>query len=210
MSRAVVLSIILIGLVSGCGTVERRIVATSDPPGALVFANDEEIGRTPFTRDFTWYGVYDVQVRKEGYDTKIAKTKVIAPLWQWPPFDLMAELLPFHWKDYHRVNYRLTPTTQQAADPELMLARAEQLRVRLRSSQFTRNPGATTVPTQPTTTTAPSTTTAPTTDASTTEPSTTQSTTAPTTQPTTTRAAPTTQPSTTPATAPTTRHGSFL
>jgi hypothetical protein len=209
MSRAVVLSVILIGMVSGCGTVERRIVVTSDPPGALVFANDEEIGRTPFTRDFTWYGVYDVEVRKEGYDTKFAKTKVIAPLWQWPPFDLLAEVLPFRSRDYHRVNYRLTPTTQQAADPELMLARAEQLRVRLQSSRFTRNPGATTVPTQPITTTAPTTTTAPSTEASTTGPSTTQSATEPSTQPAT-RAAPTTQPSTAPATQPTTRRGSFL
>src|SRR3954464_14934982 len=170
MSRAAVLSFILVGCLSGCATVERRVTILSDPPGALVYVNDQEIGRTPVERDFTWYGVYDVNVRKDGYDTKHAKTKVLAPVWQWPPIDLFVEMLPLHLKDRRTLHYHLTPTTTAAADPDLMLSRAEQLRIPLQRSQYTRNPGATTVPTQPTTTTAPS--TEPTTEPST-EPTTT-------------------------------------
>ncbi|MGZ3388170.1 MAG: PEGA domain-containing protein, partial [Isosphaeraceae bacterium] len=48
-------------LVPGC--VEQTMTIQSDPPGALVYMNDQELGRTPLTKDFTWYGDYDVQVR---------------------------------------------------------------------------------------------------------------------------------------------------
>src|SRR5206468_10464368 len=117
---------------------------------------------------------------KEGYDTKFAHTKVIAPIWQWPPFDLFAELLPLHWRDRRIIHYSLHPTTLMAADPDVMLSRAEQLRIKLQASEFTRNPStvpvtqpATTQPTQPATTqppqpsTTPSPATAPLTDTTT-------------------------------------------
>jgi hypothetical protein len=184
-------------IVAGCGTVDRRMSITSEPPGALVYMNDQEVGRTPVKREFTWYGVYDVQVRADGYETKFTKTRVIAPIWQWPPFDLMAELAPIHWKDVHKIHYHLRPATTQAADPDLMLARAEQLRIKLQSSQHTRQ-AATLPASMPATTqsTQPST-----------EPATTQS-----TQPS---LEPATRPATAPApapvpTQPSTRPGKFL
>ena len=133
--------------------VEREIYVTSNPPGALVWANDQEIGRTPLARDFTWYGTYDVVVRKDGCEPLHTKTKVIAPWWQWPPIDLAVEVLPGHWVDRREIRYDLKPASTQPADPELMLNRAEQLRIRLEGSQYTRNPA--TVPvTKPSTTQA--------------------------------------------------------
>ena len=139
--------------IPGCGRVEREIYVTSNPPGALVWANDQEIGRTPLARDFTWYGTYDVVVRKDGYEPLHTKTKVIAPWWQWPPIDLAVEVLPGHWIDHRRISYDLKPASTQPADPELMLNRAEQLRIRLEGSQYTRNP-ATVPATKPSTTQA--------------------------------------------------------
>src|SRR5258706_9997592 len=56
-----------LALVAGC--VERTMTIKSDPPGALVYLNDREIGRTPVTRDFTWYGDYQVEIRKDGYES---------------------------------------------------------------------------------------------------------------------------------------------
>src|SRR5438045_3252646 len=53
----------------GAGCVRRTLAVRSDPPGALVYLNGVEVGRTPVQRDFVWYGTYDVQVRKDGYDT---------------------------------------------------------------------------------------------------------------------------------------------
>src|SRR5439155_3549782 len=129
-----------LALIVGCGRIEREISITSNPPGALVWANDQEIGRTPFTRDFTWYGTYDVILRKDGYQTLHTRTKVIAPWWQWPPIDLVAEIVPWHWLDRRHFAYDLRPASTQPADPEMMLSRAEQLRIRLQGSRFTRNP----------------------------------------------------------------------
>jgi hypothetical protein len=132
-------------LLAGVGCVQRTLTVESDPPGALVVMNDQEIGRTPFTRDFTWYGWYDIQLRKSGYETVSTRAKVIAPIWQWPPFDLFAELVPLHLKDQHHLSYKLTPASTQPVDPEVMLARASDLRSKLQSSRYTVFP--TTAPT---------------------------------------------------------------
>jgi hypothetical protein len=65
---------------------------------------------------------------------------VIAPWWQWPPIDLCVEIIPWHWVDRRELTYNLKPASAQPADPEAMLSRAEQLRIRLEGSPHTRNP----------------------------------------------------------------------
>jgi hypothetical protein len=129
-------------MVGGC--VQRTMNIASDPPGAVVTMNDQEIGRTPITRDFTWYGTYDVFVRKEGYETLHKRTKVIAPWWQWVPLDFFAEFCG-HLKDVHNIFYTLTPASTQPASPAEMFSRADELKAQLESSQFTHAP--TTLPT---------------------------------------------------------------
>src|SRR5262245_49896433 len=124
MSRRICAGLLLF-VISGCGRIERQITVNSNPPGALVWANDQEVGRTPFTRDFTWYGVYDVVIRKDGYEPLHTQTKVIAPWWQWPPIDFCVEVLPGHWVDKREFTYELTPASRQPADREEMLDRAE-------------------------------------------------------------------------------------
>jgi hypothetical protein len=121
------------------GCVRRTMSVRSDPPGALVYMNGQEIGRTPLTRDFTWYGAYDVQLRKEGYETLSAKTPVTAPWWQWPPFDLFAELVPGA-TDRRELTYTLHPASTQPADATEIIARAESLQGQLESSPHTRQP----------------------------------------------------------------------
>src|SRR5689334_506012 len=90
----VVCAILLFGGMTGC--VRRTLTVTSDPPGALLYLNGVEVGRTPIERDFIFYGTYDVALRKEGYETLKTKGKVIAPWWQWVPIDFPAEFLPLH------------------------------------------------------------------------------------------------------------------
>ncbi|HEY8747310.1 MAG TPA: PEGA domain-containing protein [Tepidisphaeraceae bacterium] len=109
---------------------------TSNPPGALVTMNDQEVGRTPFNKTFTWYGTFEVQVRKEGYETLKVDTPVIAPWWQWLPFDLLAEVVPLRLEDHHEVAYSLKPVSDVQADPEAIVQRGQALRERLESSQL--------------------------------------------------------------------------
>lgn len=129
----------------GCG-VERTLTVRSDPPGALVYLNGEEAGRTPTRKSFLWYGTYDVQLRKEGYVTRSEETKVWAPWWQIPPIDLIAELVPLPLQDNHTVTYRLRPTPEQALDPHRVIQRAVEMRGKLRSSPYTREPRPATQP----------------------------------------------------------------
>jgi hypothetical protein len=134
--------ILLILLVFTPSCVQRTLSITSDPPGAVVSLNGVEVGSTPLERDFTWYGTYDVELRKDGYDTLKTTGKVIAPWWQWVPIDLFAEVLPLH--DRRELSYRLLPVSQAAVDPPLMVQRGEAMRPKLESSRFTHAP--TTVP----------------------------------------------------------------
>ena len=113
------------------GCVERTLTIESDPPGALVYLNDQEVGRTPLTREFTWYGWYDVAVRAPGYKTLKTTSPVIAPAWLWVPFDLLVELLPFPVQDKHRLHYKLVAETEADVDPQQIIARGQQLKGRL-------------------------------------------------------------------------------
>ena len=117
------------------GCVERTMTITSEPSGALVYLNGEEVGRTPLTRDFVWYGNYDVQVRHDGHETLDTNTWVVAPWWQWPPFDLFAELLPVRLTDRRVLHYELAETSPADVDPDQLLDRATALRNQLGESR---------------------------------------------------------------------------
>ena len=141
----IVAGMLLLGLLGGC--VERTLTISSTPPGALVVMNDQEVGRTPLSRRFIWYGYYDVQVRKEGYQTVNTTTPVIAPWWQWVPFDFVAEILPLHLEDSQSVSYTLHPLSTVQIDPESIVDRGQQLGERLETGHpTTRKAKATTQP----------------------------------------------------------------
>jgi len=132
MMRWMLMMLLAAGCAGATGCVERRMTVTTEPAGALVYMNGQEIGRTPVTHDFLWYGTYDVQVRKAGYETLSTETPVIAPWWQWPPFDLFAELIPMRLTDHRKIHYTLDPTTSEQDDPQAILSRAEAMRGQLR------------------------------------------------------------------------------
>lgn len=116
-------------LVGGC--VQQKLTVQSDPPGALVYLNGAEVGRTPMTRDFTWYGDYDVELRKEGYETLKTHEQLTAPWWNWVPFDLVANVLPL--TDHQHMSFTLHPASTQPADPQVMIERAEGMQAELQA-----------------------------------------------------------------------------
>lgn len=132
--RRVLVSFTAAMLFAAGGCVERTLSVQSNPPGALVYLNNQELGRTPVEHDFLWYGDYDVVLRKDGYQTVKTSKAVIAPIYEWVPFDLIAELLPIHFKDRHTVAYTLQPQPQQV-DEQALLARAQELRSQLQSTK---------------------------------------------------------------------------
>jgi hypothetical protein len=122
------MSLLLLVFFPGGGCVQRTMTIESDPPGALVELNGQEIGRTPLTQDFLWYGRYDVHLRLDGHQTIKTTANVRSPLWQIPPIDLLAELMPMRLHDHQRFYYQLTPTSPDTEDPASLVQRAENLR----------------------------------------------------------------------------------
>ena len=126
-------ALFLVPLLGG-GCIERTLTVQSNPQGSLVTLNGQEVGRTPFTRDFIWYGKYDVEVRKDGYETLKTATAVREPWYQWIPIDLVVELLPFMIHDDHTIHYSLTPQPADV-DTQTLLDRSQQMRAMLLGSR---------------------------------------------------------------------------
>lgn len=117
--------LVMLAVLGGC--VERLLTVTSRPAGAIVYLNGQEVGATPLTREFTWYGTYEVVLRKSGYETFKGARRAKAPLYDWPPLDLAAEYLwPFTLEDHLCWHFDLEPYA--AADPNDLIERAEELR----------------------------------------------------------------------------------
>jgi hypothetical protein len=110
-------------LVTGC--VERTITITSEPSGSLVYLNDEEVGRTPVTVPFRFYGVYDVRLEHDGYAPLWTKHQAHQPWWDFMGPDLIAETIP-HAKSQQTWSFSLAP--RPADDPDLLMAHARQMR----------------------------------------------------------------------------------
>jgi hypothetical protein len=115
--------------ISLCGCVERVVRIKTEPTGALVFLNDEEVGRTPLSAPFTWYGDYDVVIRKEGYRTLQTHRRTPRPWYQYVPIDFVVEtLVPFTLRDEHLWEYELAP--YEPANEAELVRRAVGLRSR--------------------------------------------------------------------------------
>jgi hypothetical protein len=124
-SSLVVFALLLVAL-GGC--VERVMKIETDPQGALITVNDEEVGVSPVKFSFLWYGDYDIIARKSGYRTLKTHYRVNPPWYQYPPIDLVAEtLLPVTIRDEHVVPVlQLEPA--EAPTVEEVIRRAGELR----------------------------------------------------------------------------------
>ncbi len=113
------------GALAAGGCVERRMHVTSEPPGARVWLNDVEVGTTPVEVDFTWFGVYDVRLTKEGYEPLITTAEAEAPLHEWPVVGFFALAIPGTKRTDVRWHFELAP---EVVDAEGLLERAIELR----------------------------------------------------------------------------------
>jgi hypothetical protein len=129
--RKTVLAVLVLaaGLAAtGCyGQVQRTITIESEPPGALVWLNDNEVGRTPVTVPFTWYGTYGVRLEAPGYEPLVTEARIKAPTYELIPFDLFSEtLVPGIKHDDHSFRFALKEAA--SLDPDALRQRAEGLR----------------------------------------------------------------------------------
>ena len=104
-------------VVSVAGCVRRTLTIETEPQGAMVYLNDEEVGPSPVSRDFTWYGDYGVIMRKAGFETLHTNVVVAAPWYQIPPLDFFADVLwPTTIHDVHHHSFTLEPRVEPEYD----------------------------------------------------------------------------------------------
>lgn len=109
------------------GCVERRYTLRTDPPGALAIVNGEEIGQTPVSRSFWYYGDREITFMLDGYETKTIIQPMNAPWWDNLFTEFFTEnIVPFNLRDEREFKYVLTPASTPRAND--LRDRAEQLR----------------------------------------------------------------------------------
>jgi hypothetical protein len=142
-NRRIQLSLTAIIALSGlCGCVERRYTIRSEPPGALAIVNGEEIGPTPVSRAFTFYGDRRIQLLREGYEPLEVIQPIEAPLWDNLVTEFFTEnLIPYTLRDERNFTYKLK--VAEATDANALLGRAENLRSRARTIPPPRRGGVT-------------------------------------------------------------------
>ena len=124
------------------GCVQRRLTIRSNPPGALVIIDQHNIGITPCSTDYIYYGKRHIQLIRDGYETVDVDHWMLPPWYEIPPIDLVSEnFVPYELRDERTVDFQLIPLKVTPTQP--LLARAENLRqsTHLESVSPSRTPG---------------------------------------------------------------------
>jgi len=145
------LSLPVFASLTGC--IDRTLTIASEPPGALVYINDVEVGRTskeyPLKVPFTWYGEYDIRMRLERNEGTVdaplikryylhTSRKASAPWHQWLGVDLVTELSPLEFKDEKIWAFVLHPVVDPPGED--LVTRAKDLKARLGEAEALRDP----------------------------------------------------------------------
>ncbi|HEY6562943.1 MAG TPA: PEGA domain-containing protein [Pirellulaceae bacterium] len=123
----VALGVTLLILVTGQGCVRRRLTIRSNPPGAIVYVDDQRIGNTPVSTEFIYYGTRKLRLVKDGYETVSTLQTVKAPWYQIPPIDFVSEnLIARELRDERILEFQMQP--QRLVPTQELLTRANNLR----------------------------------------------------------------------------------
>jgi hypothetical protein len=117
----------VVAVLASSGCVQRRMTIRSNPPGAQVYVDNQEIGRTPVSTDYIYYGARNIRLVKDGYETLTVKQPLWAPWYEWPVLAFFAEnVWPFEIRDERTFNYQMQPA--MVVPSQTLLSRAEELR----------------------------------------------------------------------------------
>ncbi len=109
------------------GCVERWIQVRTQPSGARVFVDGEEVGRSPIRVAFDHYGTREVLVHLDAgtdsdrtYGAVSHLVELRAPWYQWFPLDLITETIwPWNFVDEHEVSIVLPVINPEARSKSL-------------------------------------------------------------------------------------------
>lgn len=114
-------------LLPGSGCVKRRLTIRSEPPGALVYVDDFEVGTTPASANFVYYGTRQIRLVLDGYETLTVDHTFYPPWYEMPGLDFVSEnVVPWEIRDERNLTFKLLP--QRLVPADQLLERAENLR----------------------------------------------------------------------------------
>jgi len=118
-------------VVSGC--VRRRLTVRTNPPGAVASLDNVELGKTPISRNFDFYGKRELKLVKEGYEPHTEMIHLRSPWYQWPGLDFFSEvLIPGTITDEKDYPFTLKP--QQVVSSDDLIAEGERMKAIAHSS----------------------------------------------------------------------------
>jgi len=118
--------VMLVSLAS-TGCMQRRLTILSDPPGALVKIDGYEVGTTPCSTSFLYYGTRKVQLIKSGYETLTLLQPIPTPWYQYPVLDFFSDNFALHEiRDTRVLRYQLQPMVETSVED--VVERGENLR----------------------------------------------------------------------------------
>jgi hypothetical protein len=124
-SLAPILVLAGLGALSGC--VERRYTIRTNPPGAQVVVNGQELGPSPVSAPFTFYGDREITLIKEGFQRQTIIQPIRAPWWDNLLTEFFTEnFIPYTFRDERVFDYQLAPATLPETND--LLGRGEALR----------------------------------------------------------------------------------
>lgn len=119
MARRLVLPALALLVLAGCST-KRYLTIDSDPPGARVWVNGKDEGKTPATVEFVHYGYFDVRLEMPGYEAVQTEVRLGSKIDGYPivdlPFELAVRRRGFAWK----ATLQPIPATDDAALHEFL------------------------------------------------------------------------------------------
>lgn len=137
--RAVVTFLLVMIALGSTGCVRRRLTVRTFPPGAQVFVDDQEVGITPCSTSFVYYGTRKLTIIKDGYRTETLYQEISPPWYQYPGIDFVTEnLVTREFRDERIVDVQMVP--QEVVPPEQLQSRAQALRDQVRGGGVTSLP----------------------------------------------------------------------
>ena len=117
MRKSQILLILASTTLLATGCVHRRLTINSNPAGALVRIDGQDIGYTPASIDYTFYGTREVQLVKDGYETQTQLIDINPPWYQRFPLDFISDnLLGTHIRDQRQFNLQMRPKSTAQAE----------------------------------------------------------------------------------------------
>ncbi len=93
----------------------------------MVYVDHQNIGTTPVSANFTYYGTRQFEIIKDGYRTEKFLRRFNPPWYEWPGLDFISESIwPYEKRDERIIDVQLSP--EAVVPTEALIRSGEELR----------------------------------------------------------------------------------